>query len=68
MIRVGTMLYGYCGGIFRDDYGDKRVEAIGADWIVVRNERGEPMFQMFGADENIDEVLAGYTKPEEKEP
>ena len=34
---IGTVLYGYCDGYFgRDDSGDKRIEAIGADWIVVR--------------------------------
>ncbi len=37
MIRVGSVLHGYCGGAFgRDSYNCKRVEAIGADWIVVR--------------------------------
>lgn len=36
-LRVGDVLYGYCGGAFgRDDYDDKRVEAIGADWVVAR--------------------------------
>lgn len=36
-LRVGDVLYGYCGGHFgRDSYEDKRVEAIGADWVVVR--------------------------------
>lgn len=36
-LRVGDILYGFCGGEFgRDSYGDKRVEAIGADWVVVR--------------------------------
>lgn len=39
MIRVGTILYGYCGGYFgRDSYNDKRVEAVGADWVVAREE------------------------------
>ena len=37
MIRIGTMLYGYCAGYFgRDSYGIKRVEALGADWVVAR--------------------------------
>ena len=36
-LRVGDVLYGYCEGVFgRDSYGEKRVEAIGADWVVVR--------------------------------
>ena len=36
-LRVGTLLEGFCGGAFgRDSYEDKRVEAIGADWVVAR--------------------------------
>lgn len=39
MILVGTVLKGYCGGAFgRDSYARKRVEAVGADWLVVRYE------------------------------
>ena len=43
-IMVGSVLYGYCSGVFgRDGYGPHRVEAIGADWIVVRRvEDGVP--------------------------
>jgi hypothetical protein len=48
-LRVGDVLYGYCNGNFDNDlYGDKRVEAIGADWVVVREDesvlvyRGNP--------------------------
>lgn len=40
-VRVGSILYGFCGGCFgRDSYDNKRVEAMGADWVVVRNESG----------------------------
>lgn len=40
-LRVGDMLYGFCHGTFgRDSYTDKRVEAIGSDWVVVRNDEG----------------------------
>lgn len=36
-IRVGDVLEGFCGGHFgRDAHGDKRVEAVGADWVVAR--------------------------------
>lgn len=36
-LRVGQVLYGYCGGKFgRDSYSDKRVEATAADWVVCR--------------------------------
>lgn len=47
-IRVGTMLYGFCNGFFgRDSYSNKRVEAVGADWVVVREENGNPNFADF---------------------
>jgi hypothetical protein len=44
-VRIGTLLYGYCGGRFgRDSYDRKRVEALGVDWVVARNEDGFPLF------------------------
>lgn len=44
-LQIGQMLYGYCGGIFgRDSYDNKRVEAIGIDWVVVREDDGTPNF------------------------
>lgn len=45
ILRVGATLYGFCHGAFgRDSYADKRVEAIGADWVVARDTRGEVWF------------------------
>lgn len=42
-LRVGAVLTGFCEGHFgRDFYGDKTVEAIGHDWVVVR-EDGIPL-------------------------
>jgi hypothetical protein len=36
-LAVGMVFLGYCGGYFgRNAYGEKRVEAFGADWIVAR--------------------------------
>lgn len=47
-LRVGDVIYDYCGGAFgRDGYGPKRVEAIGADWVVVRHEDGAINFATF---------------------
>jgi hypothetical protein len=56
-LRVGAVLHGFCHGAFgRDSYGDKRVEAIGADWIVVRNQNGLPiMAQGSGIVETLEE-------------
>lgn len=42
---VGEPVHGFAGGAFgRDSYACRRVEAVGWDWIVTRNERGEPEF------------------------
>jgi hypothetical protein len=45
-LKVGQTLYGYCGGVFGgDSYSTKRVEAVGFDWVVVREVYGDnPMF------------------------
>jgi len=63
MIRVGTLLYGFCGGHFdRDSYYDKRVEAIGADWVVAREvDSGEVYFYKGPL-----ELLESYTTPEKE--
>lgn len=37
VLRVGQEVNGYCGGIF-GGYGNRRVEAIGADWVILRTE------------------------------
>lgn len=55
-LRVGTLLYGYCGGYFgRGSYGLKRIEAIGADWVVAR-EGDTPVFY-----EGDPDILIEYT-------
>lgn len=68
-LRVGQVLYGFCGGAFgRDSYGTKRVEAIGADWVVARelhtraDTRGTVWFY-----EGDPEELVEYTTDEERE-
>ena len=41
-LHVGDLLYGFCEGYFgRDSYGDKRVEGVGADWVVAREVESE---------------------------
>lgn len=41
---VGTLLYGFTGGYFgRDSYGPKRVEAVGRDWVIARDEMLGPV-------------------------
>ncbi len=56
-IHVGSLLRGYCHGVFgRDSYDDKHVEAIGPDWVIVRETSGGVL--MFGGSP---EELANYT-------
>lgn len=42
-VRVGAVLKnGYCYGIFSQEvYGEHRIEALGYDWVVTRNDKGE---------------------------
>ena len=68
VLLVGQMLYGYCGGYFGDEYGDKRIEAVGADWIVARSFDGVGFrAPLFASDPEIHAKLAEFTKPERKE-
>lgn len=37
ILKVGDTIYGFCNGHFgRDSYGEKVVEGIGPDWVIVR--------------------------------
>lgn len=64
-LSVGQMLYGFCGGDFgRDSYSDKRVEAVGADWVVARDDMGRVCF---AHGENIHDDLLHHTDPPEIE-
>lgn len=57
---IGMLLYGYCDGYFgRDSYGNKRIEAIGHDWIVVR-ENGIPNFASFKNNGEMTACLANW--------
>lgn len=65
MIAVGSKLTGFCAGLFgRDHYGDCRVEAIGVDWVVVRNDDGTVDF---GEDDDIQKWLMEHGTDEETE-
>lgn len=69
-LMVGQVLYGFCGGWFgRDSYSDKRIEAVGADWVVAREENGNPVFAQSHVEDgavtwSIHEALAEYVAPE----
>jgi hypothetical protein len=64
VLRVGTVLFGFCGGWFgRDSYDDKRVEAIGVDWVVARHlGDGSAVFAQVDPD-----LLVPYSRPEAEE-
>lgn len=66
-LRVGDMLYGFCGGFFgRDSYDDKRIEGIGSDWVVARESSGNAVFGRIHSDRtgnSIDEWLDEYRTP-----
>jgi hypothetical protein len=54
-VEIGTVLNGYCNGYFgRDSYGEKRVEGSGVDWVVVREDDGEPNCAFFNSKEDRD--------------
>jgi hypothetical protein len=66
-LRVGDILHGFCGGMFgRDSYEDKRVEAIGADWVVTRraDEFSTPALEFCAGDP---ERLRRYRQPEDSD-
>lgn len=69
---IGTIIYGFCGGWFgRESYQDKRIEAIGADWVVAREiYSGMPFFARFDEEKDIcmKELIQEWSeKPEDYE-
>ena len=55
-VGVGDILYGFCQGFFgRDSYGEKTIEAIGRDWVVVR-EDDEPIIAVFSPGWQLDKM------------
>lgn len=53
---INLELKGFCCGIFgRDvDWGCKRIEAAGIDWIVARDEKGSLYFARFEDNEDME--------------
>jgi hypothetical protein len=53
-VRIGAVISGYCGGAFgRDGLGNKRIEALGADWVVVRYDDGRVGTAIFGSESEL---------------
>jgi len=65
MSNIGRMIYGFCSGYFDgDSYGNKRIEAEGYDWIVVRNEHGNPEFASFDNNEDKQHLIDKWSNEE----
>jgi len=63
---VGDKLHGLCGGAFgSDSYGEKTVEAIGRDWVVVRE--GGRILLFVGNPEGLCEYRTEEVDPEIRE-
>lgn len=59
MLRIGHVIHGYCGGIWGNEalvYEERRVEALGVDWVVVRNDGGAVEFYVGDPDELLEYV------------
>ena len=73
-LKVGDILYGYCGGWFgRDSFEDKRIEAIGPDWVICRDENGVVhtatcSHESYERDFNIRNIQDMLNKPENRKP
>lgn len=66
MSNIGRLLYGYCEGYFgRESYQDKRIEAEGYDWIVVRDDLGRVDFAWF--DDGEEKITSINKWSEERE-
>ncbi len=66
---IGMVLYGYCQGYFgRDSYDNKRIEAIGHDWVVVREDDGFPSFASFKTNAEMVDCLKDWSiKPPDED-
>ena len=56
-------LCGFCNGFFvGENYDNKRIEAIGKDWIVARTPDGEVCFAKFMGEAQMLEYLKEWAK------
>ena len=61
-LRIGDVFHGYCGGAFgRDGFGDKRVEALGSDWVVIRYDESHHSDAVtFGSSEEMEADIESW--------
>ncbi len=64
MPKVGVMLYGSCNGFFgRNSYGPNRIEALGIDWVVVRDvDNGKVSCATFDSEKKMTRYLILWSK------
>jgi len=68
---IGKVLKGYCDGWFgRDGYGDKTIEAVGSDWVVVRYDEdstfgNHPSIAIFDTEEDLVVLIEKWLKEED---
>lgn len=66
--RVGLLLYGFCNGYFgRDSYETKCIEALGADWVVCRDDKGQSVFTAFDSTTEMNTCIESWSSEKEKE-
>ncbi len=65
--RVGLSLYGFCNGHFgRDSIETKRIEGLGADWLVARDDKGQIHFTSFESTTEMNESTERWSSEQEK--
>lgn len=64
--RIGQKIYSVCEGYFgRNNWQEKRIEAFGEDWIIVRDSHGQPDAAFFHSREEMEECLERWPKDDE---
>jgi hypothetical protein len=63
MNNIGRTLFGYCNGYFDNCYSEKRIEAEGYDWVVVREEgTNNPLFCHFERPSDKQRLIEEWAK------
>lgn len=70
-IGPGTILFGFCGGVFGSGSDhDKVIEAMGSDWVIARAlnsaESVGPEMAVFNRDNMFDQLAKWAERPEER--
>jgi len=66
---IGVTIYGFCNGYFgRDSYENKRIEAVGSDWLIARGvDSGTVGAALFNSWEELEIQVNKWSSEEEKE-